>query len=195
MIEELAGDPGNPRWHSWCQYDSSDRCPSRAQANAWKERARKALLTRGAGGEFQLLPETQLVGRGIVLELHPAGNEGSFNGVSQDEGFMIEGTLVDRVVGWMDKKSAKVRKMQPNREGRDWWLVFDDEIVAAPVGVLVESRERIELSVRDNVDSELWSKVVLVSRFQFERPPPKRPKWFWPLWEDPQCAALPDSPC
>ena len=195
LIEEVAKHPSNPRWHSWCQYDLRDRCPSLAQAKVWKERARKALLTRGPGGEFQLLSERQLVGRGIVLELHPAGNEGGFNGVSQDEGFMIEDTLVDQVVGWIDKKSTKVRKVRSNREDRHWWLIFDDEIVVAPVGLLGDSREKIEHGVRDSIDSELWSKVVLVSRFQLERPPPKRPKWFWPLWENPQCAELPDSPC
>ena len=195
LIKEVSNDPGNPRWHSWCQYDSRDRCPSRSQTAAWKERARKALLTRGPGGEFQLLSAKQLAGRGIVLELYPAGNEGSFSGVSGDEGHIIEGTLVDRVVDWIDKKSSKVTKVKPIDEDRHWWLVFDDEIVMAPAGILGKSREKIENDVRDNIDMELWNKVVLVSRFQLERPPPKRPKWFWPLWENRQCALLPNSPC
>ena len=195
LIEETASDPSNPRWHSWCQYDSRDRCPSRSESNAWKERARKALRTGDPGGEFQLLEPKQLKGRGIVLELHPAGNQGSFSGVSEDEGYMIEGTVMDQLVSWIDKKSSKVRKTKPIKGDCLWWLVFDDEIVMAPTGILGGSREKIENGVRDKIDTRLWSKVVLVSRFQSERPPPVRPKWFWPLWENPQFAALPDSPC
>ncbi len=195
LIEEIASDPSNPRWHSSCQYDSCDRCPSRSESEAWKERARKALCTESSGGEFQLLPPKQLNGRGIVLELHPAGNQGSFSGVSEDEGYMIEATAVDRLVRWIDKKSSIVRKTKPVERGHLWWLVFDDEIVVAPAGRLGEGREKIENIVRDRIDTELWNKVVLVSRFQSERPPPIRPKWFWPLWENSQCPALPDSPC
>ena len=195
LIEEIASDSSNPKWHSSCQYDARDRCPSRSESEVWKERARKALRTGGPGGEFQLLPAKQLNGQGIVLELHPAGNQGSFTGVSEDEGYMIEETVVDRLVCWIDKKSSTVRKMKPINESRLWWLVFDDEIIVAPAGILGESHEKIENFVRDQIDTELWSKVVLVSRFQLERTPPIQPKWFWPLWENSQCAALPDSPC
>ncbi len=194
LIEEVASDPSNPRWHSWCQYDSRDRCPSRSDSETWKERARKALRTGGPGGEFQLLPPKQLNGRGIALELHPAGNQGSFGGVSEDEGYMIERTVVDQLVRWTDKKTLAVKKMEPAHEIRLWWLVFDDEIVIAPTGIMGESRETIENCVRDQIDIRLWSKIVLVSRFQIERPPPIQPKWFWPLWENSQCVALPDSP-
>ena len=195
LIEEVARDPGNPRWHSMCEYDARNRCPLPSQAEAWKERARKALLTRGLPREFQLLPTGQFVGRGIMLVLHPAGNEGSFGGVSQDQGYLIEETLIDQVDYWIDRKSKIVRKTKPDNDDRHWWLVFDDEILIAPTGNLRESREKIELGVRDSVDIGLWSKVVLVSRFQFEGTPPECPKWFWSLWENPRCTALPDSPC
>ena len=194
LIEEIASDPNNPRWHSSCQYDASDRCPSRSESEVWKERARKALCTAGPGGEFQLLSHNNLNGRGIILELYPAGNEGGFSGVSEDEGYMVEETTVDRLVRWIDKKSSLVRKTKPIDGNRIWWLVFDDEIVVAPAKFLMESREQIENIVRNKIDTKLWSKVVLVSRFQLDRPPPIRPKWFWPLWENPQCTALPDSP-
>lgn len=195
LIEEVVGYPGSPRWHSWCEYDSRDRCPSRPEAEAWKQRAREALLTEGPGGEFQLLPQERLVGRGIVLGLLPAGNQGSFIGVSEDEGYMIESALEDQLSRWIDKKSAKVRKVNRTNEHCRWWLVFDDEIVVAPAGVLGRSQEEIQSRVRCRIDKELWSKVVLVSRFQSEQPPPKQPKWFWRLWENPQSPALPDSPC
>ena len=195
LTEEIASDPSNPRWHSRCEYDSRNRCPLPSQAEAWKQRAQKALLARGPGGEFQLLPTGQFVGRGIVLELLPAGNKGSFSGVSPDQGYVTEETLVDQVDYWIDRKSKIVRKTKPDSDDRHWWLVFDDEIVMAPVGILGENRERIELGVRDNANMGLWSKVVLVSRFQLEGAPPEWPKWFWPLWENPRCAALPDSPC
>lgn len=194
LIEEIADDPGNPRWHSRCEYDSRDRCPLPSEAEAWKERARKALLTRGSRGGVQLLPLGQFVGRGIVLELLPAKNRGSFSGVSPDQGYMIESTLDNRLDYWIDRKSKIVREKKPDNDHRHWWLVFDDEIVMAPAGILRENREKIELGVRDNADIGLWSKVVLVSSFQLERAPPECPKWFWPLWENPRCAALPDSP-
>ncbi|MCY4463139.1 MAG: hypothetical protein OXC26_22480 [Albidovulum sp.] len=197
LIEEAASDPGSPRWESWCEYDSRDRCPSRskAEAEAWKKRAREALLTRGPGGEFQLLSPKQLVGRGIVLGLRPARNQGSFSGVSVDEGYLIESMLVDQLICWTGKKSSKVKTNNLINKYCRWWLAFDDEIVIAPPGMLGRSRQKIESDVRGRIDTELWSKVVLVSRFQLEQPPPKKPKWFWPLWENPQCAALPDSPC
>ena len=194
LIEETATDPSSPRWHSCCQYDSRDHCPSRSKSEAWKERARKALRTGGPGGEFQLLSPKKLNRRGIVLELHPAGNQGSFSGVSEDEGYMVERTVVDQLTRWVGKKSSTVNKMRPSNENHLWWLVFDDEIVVSPAGILGKNREKIESVVRDHIDTELWSKVVLVSRFQMERPPPTRPKWFWPLWENLQCVALPDSP-
>ena len=195
LIEEIASDSSNPRWHSWCKYDSRDRCPSRSESRAWKDRARKAMRTEGPGGEFQLLSPSQLNGGGIVLDLYPAGNQGSFNGVSEDEGYMIEATAVNQLVDWIDRKSSKVRRVNPINGSCLWWLVFDDEIVVAPPGFLEESRDKIENRVRERFDTELWSKIVLVSRFQWERPPPKQPKWFWPLWENSQCEALPDSPC
>lgn len=192
LIEETASDPRSPRWHSSCQYDVCDRCPPRSESEAWKKRAREALRTAGPGGEFQLLSPKNLNGRGIILELIPAADQGSFSGVSEDKGYMVEATTVDRLVRWVDKKSSKITK--PIDGNRIWWLVFDDEIVVTPADVLRESREKIENRVRNQIDTELWDKIVLVSRFQFERPPPKQPKWFWPLWENPQNAALPDSP-
>ena len=195
LIKEVSSDPCNLRWHSWCQYDSRDRCPPPSGSEAWKERARAALRTGGPGGEFQLLSTKKLKGRGIVLELHPAGNQGSFNGVSEDEGYGIEGTLVDRVVEWVDKKTCIVRKTKSVTECCRWWLVFDDEILVAPAGFLGISRQKIENDVRDRTNTELWSKIILVSRFQIEKPPPTQPKWFWSLWENPRHPALPESPC
>ena len=194
LIEEIGKDPNNPRWHSWCQYDSRDRCPSRSKSKAWKERARQALRTAGAGGEFQLLEPEKLNGRGIVLELQPAGNQGSFGGVSEDEGYMIERTALDQLLSWIDKKSCKVRKIERLSGSRLWWLVFDDEIIVAPARNLKESQKTIGSAVRDQIDKRLWNKVVLVSRFQLEKPPPIQPKWFWPLWENSQFSRLPDSP-
>ncbi len=198
LVEEIASESSNPRWHSWCHYDPRDSCPSRSESETWKERARKAFRTGGPGGEFQLLSPKQLNGRGIILELNTAGNQGSFGGISEseDEGFMIEeAPLVDRLVDWIDKKSSKVRRLNPINGTASWWLVFDDEIVMAPATFLEESRDKIENCLRERIDTELWSKIVLVSRFQWRRPPPKQPTWFWPLWENSQCEALPDSPC
>lgn len=85
--------------------------------------------------------------------------------------------------------------MKPVNEYCCWWLVFYDKIVVAPKGVFGQSREKIQIGVRGRNDTKLWSMFELVSQFQFEQPPPTMPKWFRPLWENPQCTTLPDCPC
>ena len=44
-------------------------------------------------------------------------------------------------------------------------MVFDDEILRAPIGLLgADERTDIEAKVRECCDREQWSKIVLVSR-------------------------------
>ena len=194
LINELASDCRNPRWHSWCRYDARDRCPPPSASQLWKERAREALCTKGLGGEYQLLEPSKLKGRGVVLELHPAANQGGFNGIQSDEGYGLEETIIERVVYWVGEKSRLAKKESIDAQYDQLWLILDDDVLVAPSGILGEDRSRIQERIRERMNTGLWSKVVMVSRFQMEQPRPMMPKWFWALWENPGHPALPRSP-
>ena len=123
----------------------------------------------------------------MILELIPASSKGSFAGVSVDEGFMVEETLAERIITEMKNKTDKVRNGTRARRYDRWWLVFDDEILIAPIGALELSEQtRIATKVRKCVDQGLGSKIVLVSRFQAVPCPQNPSKWFWAPWEDPR---------
>ena len=196
LIEEvLMEDVNAPRWHSTCEYDPREPRPPRPSCEEWKEKARKALRTRGPGGEFQLLSPERIQGRGVRLELIAANNEGSFAGVRVDEGHEVGPVLARRIVARVKEKASKVQKRKRLRKIGRWWLVFDDEILRAPIGLLgADERTDIEAKVRECCDREQWSKIVLVSRFQTTPPPLNRPKRFYAPWEDPKHPALPVSP-
>ena len=89
----------------------------------------------------------------------------------------------------------KIRKSEKAGCYRQWWLVFDDEILIAPIVVLsADERSRIEAGVRECEDTVQLSKIVMVSRFQFTPPPvkqDKQDKWFYAPWEDPRHPPLP----
>ena len=196
LIEEVSmGDVNAPRWHSSCEYDPREPRPPRPNCEEWKEKARQALRTRGPGGEFQLLSPEKMQRRGVRLVLIAADKEGSFARVSVDEGHVVGPVLAKRIVDRVEEKARKVRKRKRLGKIGRWWLVFDDEILKAPIGLLgADERADIEARVRECCNREQWSKIVLVSRFQTTPPPLNRPKWFYAPWEDPKHPALPVSP-
>lgn len=195
LIEEVSKEENAPRWHSHCEYDPREPHPPSKNGKGWREKARKALRARGPGGDFQLLSPKRRRGRGVTLQLWPASNKGSFAGVSEDEGFLVQSVLAERIAAGVEEKAKKVRQGKRAKEYKQWWLVFDDEVLIAPVRKLAEDeRAIIEAGVRECVGREQWSKIVLVSRFQTTPPPPKRPKWFYAPWEDHEHPALPVSP-
>ena len=193
LIKE-ASKEGKQRWDARCEYDPRVPRPPSKENCAWKERVRDALRS-SSGGEFQLLPEGDMSGRGVVLELDPASNEGSFAGVSVDEGCAVEAALTKRIVALVKEKVKKIRKSEKAGCYRQWWLVFDDEILIAPIAVLsADEMSRIKASVRECQDTVQLSKIVMVSRFQFTPPSVKQDKWFYAPWEDPRHPPLPPSP-
>ena len=193
LINE-ASKEGEKRWHARCEYDPREPGPPKVTDGAWKERVRDALSSPYAG-EFQLLAEEDMVGRGVVLGLVPASDEGPFATVSVDEGVLVEATLTERIVALVKKKARKIRKSEKTGCYRQWWLVFDDEILIAPIAVLsADERSRIEASVRECENTVQLSKIVVVSRFQLTTPPVKQDKWFYAPWEDPRDPPLPWSP-
>lgn len=142
------------------------------------------------------MAEEDIRGRGVVLELNPASNEGSFSGVIVDEGHAVEAPLAQQMVARVKEKVKKIHKSEKAGCYRRWWLVFDDEIVIASVDQVLttEERGRIEGSLRECQETMELSKIVMVSRYQTSSPPVKQDKWFYAPWEDPRHPPLPPSP-
>ena len=194
LIEEESKERGQ-KWYASCEYDRREPRPPSKEDGAWKERVRDALGSP-SGGEFQLLAEEDMRGRGVVLELVPVTNEGFFAGVSTDEGCAVEAALTEQVVAGVREKVKKIRKGKRAACYRQWWLVFDDEIGIAPIVTILnaDERGRIQARVEECQETVQLSKVVLVSRFQFTPPSENRNKWFYAPWEDPRNPPLPASP-
>lgn len=193
LIEEESVRGAKARqWHARCEYDPRESKSSIREQEEWKSKARKALRTRGLGGDFQLLRPELTNGRGVVLELIPASSKGGFAGVSVDEGHIVEETLTERMIAETRKKTEKVRNGGRAKSYGRWWLVFDDEVLIAPIEVLAASEQaRIATTVQNSIDRNLWSKIVLVSRFQAVRSTQTPSKWFWVPWEDARHPPLP----
>ena len=194
LIEDESKKEENMSWHSSCEYDPRQLRSSISNSGIWSENARRALNTPGLGGEFQLLPAEKVVGRGVALTLIPASNEGGFSGVAADDGCIVAQTLSEQIVVGVGKKAIKIRDGERSEAYNRWWLIFDDEILIAPIGTLtMKERSTIENRVRECEGREQWSKIVMVSRFQIPGSPPKSLKWFHALWEDPRHPPLPAS--
>ncbi len=183
-----------PRWHATCEYDQRVPGPPKRGDSEWKRRVRDALRSR-AGGEFQLLPDEHMRGRGIVLELVPASNRGGLSGVSVDEGAIVAETLSDRLVATVKKKAGRVRKGQRSGKYTQWWLVVDDAVLRAPIGTLtLQERDEIDTRVRESDGISTWSKVVMVGGSRTG--PDRTPAYlFYAPWEDAIYPPLPASPC
>ena len=194
LIKEESKESGQT-WHARCEYDRREHRPPSKKDGAWKERVRAALRS-SSGGEFQLMAEEDMRGRGVVLELDPASNEGSLAEVSVDDGCAVEAALTGQMVACLQEKVKKIRKGERADSYRQWWLVFDDEIGIVPIGTILNAteRDRIEARVGECQETAQLSKVVLVSRFQFTPLPLKQDKWFYVPWEDPRHPRLPPSP-
>ncbi len=108
---------------------------------------------------------------------------------------MLERTLTERVTACVKEKTEKVAKGSRTHQYETWWLVLDDEALIAPKRVMgTEAQAQIEEGVRTCAGRSQWSKIVVMSRFQTEEGPGKKPIWFWPVWEEPGHARLPGSP-
>lgn len=192
---EGASKEGDQRWHARCEYDPREPKPPSRRDPTWKKRVLDALESP-TGGEFQLLPDEDIRRRGVVLTLDPATNEGSFSGVGRDVGSRVVHAVTERIIACVEEKVEKIQKTNRACRYSQWWLVFDDEIVIAPIQQVlsVDERSRIESSVRDCSDTVRLSKVVLVSRFQMVPPPATQDMWFYAPWEDSRFPPLPPSP-
>ena len=126
-----------------------------------------------------------------MLTLMRATNEGSFAGVNTDEGSIVGTTLSEQIISGIKEKADKVLRGPRAKKYDRWWLVFDDEILIAPADSLVRERAEIEARVRDSPDRTIWSKIVLMSRFQTVPPPQAAPKRYWSVWEDSKHPPLP----
>ena len=131
-------------------------------------------------------------GRGVLLELIPASGHGSFARVCAAEGIIVGETLVERIVAETRRKTEKVRNGTRAKMYNRRWLVFDDQILMAPCGVLdVSEQARIATMIQKGADLERWSKIVSASRFQAAPAPRKAPQCFWAPWEDARHPKLP----
>ena len=64
-------------------------------------------------------------------------------GVSEDEGSLIVSVLAERIAAGVEEKAKKVRQGKRAKEYEQWWLVFDDEVLRAPIGTLTEDERAI----------------------------------------------------
>lgn len=180
-------------WHGFIEYDSQES-ENAIEDRSWQERMRKALRSE-YGGAFQLLSPEKQKGRGVVLRLCLADNEGGINPIRTDAGSWTASALLKGLVYQIPKKAEKVDNSENAKRYKLWWLVFDDEILIAPKDVLSEHEiQHVQKQVQICPGAKRWSKIVLMSRFQTVPPPAKPPKWFWSLQEDPNHKFLPDSP-
>ena len=195
FIKEATAERDSPKWHVCVEYDPDEPGPPKRGDKTWRETVRKALASEKQREKVQLVPAEKRRGRGIVLTLRRASNQGSFNGLSKDIGMILEPVLEERIKACVKEKAEKVTRGSRAQEYETWWLVLDDEVLIAPKGVMSkEGRARIEGSVRTCPGRDQWSKIVVMSRFQTVEPPEKQAKWFWPMWEDPRHEPLPMSP-
>ena len=162
VICKVANEKGAPRWHSWCEYDPCVPRPPKKRG-AWRELVEQCLRTPGPGGEVQLIPDVSRVGRGVVLGYMPAGNAGSFTGVSEDMGIRPVGAVTDRVTVVVASKARKAKKGPRTQGFSRWWLVLDEEIVYVH-SVLGREWSNVEKRVRFCEGIEQWNKVVLYNR-------------------------------
>ena len=194
FIEEATAERNAPKWHVWVEYDPDEPGPPKRGDKTWRKTVREALASERQMEEVQLVPAEKRRRRGIVLILHKARNHGSFNGLSEDMGHVIAGTLTERVTACVKEKTEKVARGSRAEQYETWWLVLDDEVLIAPKGVMSKDEQsQIEESIRTCTGRGQWSKVILMSRFQTVEPPEKQAKWFWAVWEDPRHAPLPTS--
>ena len=183
-------------WHVVCEFDPAEAGPPRLTGR--KGRRARDRVARALRGEesppVQLLPEDDIRGWGVTLELLPASESWSLQRVESGEGSGVAQALTARVVGAVQRKTERREKGRRADRYDRWWLVLDDEILIAPKELLgPEERGAVEERVRACSGRGRWSKIVLVSRFQTSPLPPKTPKWFWPLWEHPGDPPLPRS--
>ena len=195
LIGEVSAEGADmPRWHASCEYDPRVSGPPKRGDVELTIRVRDA-LRNPAGGDFQLLPDEDVRGRGIVLELVPASNRGGFSGVSVAEGAIVAETLSDRLVATVKTKAGRVRKGPRSGKYTQWWLVVDDAVLRAPIGTLTpQERDQIDTRVRESDGISTWSKVVLLGG---SRAGPDRALsyLFYAPWEDARNPPLPGSPC
>ena len=195
FIEEASAEENAPKWHAWAEYDPDEPEPPKRGDRTWRETVRKALASDKPMEEVQLVPPEKRRGRGIVLSLLGASKAGSFNGLSEDIGMILEPVLEERIKACVKEKTGKVAQGARAQQYKTWWLVLDDEVLIAPKWVMSkEEQAQIEESVRTCPGRGQWSKIVVMSRFQTEEGPGKQTKWFWPVWEEPGHARLPGSP-
>ena len=109
VVQSVRDERGTPRWHVFCEYDPREPRPPRPRG-PWVEIVREELRTAKHGGRIQLVPDDRRVGRGVVVRYFPAGNDGSFSGVSEDIGLFVAEAALSRISACVAKKTEKVKR-------------------------------------------------------------------------------------
>lgn len=162
VIQSVKDEAGAPRWHVRCEYDPVEPRPPKPKGK-WVVEVRDALRKPGPGGKLQLVPRASRKGRGIRVTYMPAGNDGSFSGVSEDIGIWVAGTASSRIASCVREKARKVRNGYRAQEYAHWWLVLVEEVIYAHA-MLGEEWSSVQASLQCCEGLEQWAKVILVSR-------------------------------
>ena len=166
VVRSVREEAGVPRWHVFCEYDPRERRPPPPRG-PWMDLVRDTLRTPGPGGTIQLIPYDKRVGRGVVVEYVPAGNDGSFSGVSEDIGIWVVGTALSQIGTCVAEKAGKVSRGKRAKRFSHWWLVLVEEVIIDHEGLGAEWAA-VEDGVRDCAGIGAWNKVVLLSRYSGE---------------------------
>ena len=166
VVESVRNEPSAPRWHVRCEYDPREPKPPKPR-DAWIEMVRDSLREPSLGGEIQLAPKASRVGRGVVVEYFPAGNNGSFLGVGEDIGISVVETAKIRIGACVAEKARKVQNGLRAQSFSRWWLVLEEEVVIVH-DYLGDEWSDLENSVRCCEGIDQWNKVVLLSRYTGE---------------------------
>lgn len=175
VVQSVKDDPKAPRLHVLCTTDPRQPEPPKRNG-AWKGRLRAALLAATGAGALQLMAEGERVGRGVVVKWLPASNEGSLPLVNHGGGYLVVATAAARIAEEVAAKAVKVQRSERARAYSNWWLILEDEVVLHHAGLSPEEWQPIRDAVAASEDIAVWSKVILVSRWNgdwtavYERP-------------------------
>ena len=166
VVQSVREEVGRPRWHVFCEYDPREPRPP-PPCGPWVEAVRDELRNVTHGGRIQLVPDDKRVGRGVVVRYLPAGNEGSFSGVSEDIGLWVVGTALTRIAACVAEKTEKVKRGRRAAGFSHWWLVFVEEVVIDHRRLGAEWAE-VKDGVRSSEGIGGWDKVILLSGYTGE---------------------------
>lgn len=206
LVERVSCEHGSPlAWQVSCEYDP-EQPPRTMRTGKWEDSALGILRSAASAApvclmDRRLLPEKKARdhGWGVYLNVvaRPASKNSGLVQVSSGLGERGNKAVIENASSAIEHKVKKLRDSIARGERSqlydDWWLVFDDELVMVPI-LGDDEWKSIDEEIQGCPGIDLWSKVVLVNRFQPGDTTRPTNKWYHAFWEDPGHPPLPPSP-